>query len=98
MQITLLGVILIPLSLLWAANPVRLLQLALISAVFEAAAAVVLGGFGLQPAMVPGLLFIANIVVQYALGMRYPGEGTVLRATAPLRYLLFYALLSILVL
>jgi hypothetical protein len=98
MQITLLGVILIPLSLLWAANPVRLLQLALISAVFEAAAAVVLGGFGLQPAMVPGLLFIANIVVQYALGMRYPGEGTVLRAMAPLLFLLFYALMSIVIL
>jgi hypothetical protein len=99
MQITLLGLILIPLCLIWAVSPMRLLQLALISAVFEAAAALVLGGsFGLQPAMLPGLLFMANILLQYALGMRYPGEGTVVRAMAPLLYLLFYALLSILLL
>ena len=39
MQITQLGIVLIPLSLLWAYNPVRLLQLALLSAVFEAASA-----------------------------------------------------------
>jgi hypothetical protein len=95
MQITLLGIVLIPLTLLWAANPIRLLQLALISSVFEAAAAVVMGGFGLQPAMVPGLLFIANIIMQYALGMRYPGEGTALKGIAPLLYLLLYALMSI---
>jgi hypothetical protein len=99
MQITVLGIVLIPLSLFWAANPVRLLQLALVSSIFEAAAALVLGGsFGLQPSMVPGLLFIANIVLQYALGMRYPGEGTALRTMAPMLYLLFYALLSILIL
>jgi hypothetical protein len=99
MQITLLGAILIPLSLFWATNPVRLLQLGLISSVFEAAAALVMGGsFGLQPAMVPGLLFILYIIGQYALGMRYPGEGTVLRTMAPLLYLLFYALMSILIL
>jgi hypothetical protein len=94
MQITVLGLVLVPLSLLWAFNPVRLLQIALIAAIFEAAAAVVLGSFGLQPAMVPGLLFIAYIVTQYALGMRYPGEGTVFKAMLPLLALLFYALLS----
>jgi hypothetical protein len=75
MQITLLGLALVPLSLFWALRPERLLQLALISSIFEAAAALVLGGsFGLQPAMFPGLLFIAFIVSQYGLGMRYPGE------------------------
>ena len=95
MQITVIGVILLPLSLLWAFNPVRLLQLAMISAIFEAAAAVVFGGsFGLQPAMVPGLLFIAYITMQYALGMRYPGEGTVFRTLLPLLALLVYAVLS----
>lgn len=99
MRITLLGLVLVPLSLLWGLHPVRLLQLALISAVFEAAAALILGGaFGLQPAMVPGLLFVAYVVAQYALGMRYPGEGAVLWAMLPLLGLLFYALLSIIVL
>jgi hypothetical protein len=95
MQITLLGLVLIPLSLLWAYQPVRLLQLALVSSVFEAAAALVLGGsFGLQPAMVPGVLFIAYVVMQYALGMRYPGEGAVFRAAFPLLAMAAYAVLS----
>ena len=95
MQITLLGLVLVPLSLLWAYQPVRLLQLALVASIFEAAAALIVGGsFGLQPAMVPGVLFIVYIVMQYALGMRYPGEGVVFRATLPLVVLLAYALLS----
>lgn len=95
MQVTLLGLVLLPLSLLWANRPVRLLQLALIASVFEAAAAMVFGGsFGLQPAMVPGLLFIGYMVFQYAIGMRYVGEGAVLSAVFPLLALLFYGLLS----
>ena len=95
MHITILGVILLPLSLLWAARPMRLLQLAFLAGVFEAGAALVVGGsFGLPPAMVPGLLFIASILLQYALGMRYPGEALVLRAMVPLLLLLGYALLS----
>jgi hypothetical protein len=95
MQITLLGLILVPLSLLWAGQPVRLLQLALVSSVFEAAAALVIdGSFGVQPALVPGMLFITYVTAQYALGMRYPGEGVSLRAALPLLMLLSYALLS----
>jgi hypothetical protein len=95
MQITLLGLMLVPLSLFWANRPVRLLQLALIASVFEAAAALILGGsFGLQPAMVPGLLFIAYMVTQYALGMRYPGERAAIQAMFPLLALLAYGVLS----
>jgi hypothetical protein len=96
MHLTVLGMVLVPLALLWAGQPVRLLQLALIAAVFEAGAALVLGGsFGLQPALVPGLLFIAYIGLQYALGMRYPGEAPVFWAAAPLIALLMYAVVSI---
>jgi hypothetical protein len=95
MHLTVLGMALIPISLWWALQPVRLLQLALIAAVFEAGAAVVLGGsFGLQPAMVPGLLFIAYVALQYALGMRYPGEQSVLWVATPLLALLGYAIVS----
>jgi hypothetical protein len=94
MTITLLGLGLIPLSLYWAFRPLRLLQLTLVSAIFEAAAAVAFGGFGLQPATVPGLLFIVYIISQYAAGMRYPGEGRVFRALLPLLLLLFYAVMS----
>jgi hypothetical protein len=94
MQITVLGLVLIPLSLLWVSNPVRLLQLSLFASIFAAAAALIFGGFGLQPGMVPGLLFIAYIFLQYAMGMRYPGEGAAIRAAFPLLLLLFYALMS----
>jgi hypothetical protein len=99
MGITVLGLILIPLSLLWCMNPVRLLQLAFIAAIFEAGAALVLGGsFGLQPALVPGLLFVGYLVAQYCVGMRYSGEGRVLWTLTPLFGLLLYALMSIFVL
>ena len=95
MHVTALGLVLLPLSLFWGANPVRLLQLAFVAAVFEAGAALVVGGsFGLPPAMVPGLLLITSVMLQYALGMRYAAEGPVLRAMAPLLALLGYALVS----
>ena len=95
MHLTILGILLVPLSLFWAANPVRLLQLAFVAAVFEAGAAVVVdGNFGLPPAMVPGLLLITSVLLQYALGMRYRAEAPVLRAMVPLLALLGYALLS----
>jgi hypothetical protein len=99
MSVTVIGLILLPLSLFWAANPIRLLQLATIAAIFEAGAALILGGsFGLQPAMVPGLIFVAYVAAQYAAGMRYPGEGRVLWTLTPLLALLGYAILSIFVL
>jgi hypothetical protein len=66
--------------------------------VFEAGAAMIIGNFGLPTALVPGLVFVAFIVVQYALGMRYPGEGAVFWALTPLLLLLGYALLSVVVL
>ena len=99
MKLTVLGILVLPLSLIWALRPLRLVQIALVAAVFEAGAALVIGGgFGLPLAMVPGLLFIAYIIMQYALGMRYAAEGPVLRAVIPLLALLFYALLSVLLL
>lgn len=98
MSVTLLGLVLLPLGLVWATNPVRLLQLAFVAAIFQAGAAFVFGSFGLQPALVPGLIFVAYVVMQYALGMRYRGEAPVLRTLAPLFALLAYALLSIVVL
>jgi hypothetical protein len=99
MSVTVLGLVLLPLSLFCAGNPIRLLQIAIIAAIFEAGAALVLGGnFGLQPAVVPGLLFVVYVVTQYALGMRYPGEGRVLWTLTPLYALFGYAVLSIFVL
>jgi hypothetical protein len=98
MHLTVLGAVIIPLSLSVAGRPVWLVQLALVTAVFEAGAALLIGSFGFPVAMVPGLIFILFIVAQYALGMRYAAEGVALRAMLPLLALLFYALLSITVL
>ncbi len=98
MGITLIGIVLLPLGLVWATNPVRLLQLAFITAVFEAGVALVFGTFGLQPALVPGLIFVSYVCAQYALGMRYPGEAQVLKTMIPLIALVAYAVMSIFVL
>ena len=99
MGVTLLGLVLIVMSLRWIADPLRLLQLAIVCSIFEAAAAMVIGGtMGLQPAMVPALLFVTYVALQYCLGMRYPGEGQVIWTMMPLLGLVAYALFSIFVL
>lgn len=99
MKPTVLGLMVLPLSLVWSMDPIRLVQLALVSAVFEAGAAFVIGGsFGFPLAMVPGLMFIIYVSTQYAMGMRYTAEGLVLQTILPLLALLFYALLSVMVL
>jgi hypothetical protein len=99
MKPTVLGMMVLPLSLLWSTQPIRLVQLALVAAVFEAGAALVIGGsFGFPLAMVPGLMFIFYVSMQYAMGMRYQAEGLVLQTILPLLALLFYALLSVMVL
>ena len=98
MHLTVLGIVILPFSLVWAFQPLRLVQLALIAAVFEAGAAVAIGGFGLPLAIVPGLLFIGYVVLQYAIGMRYAAEGRALLTLMPLLALLLYALLSVVLL
>lgn len=94
MQPTILGMVILPLALFCIGNPVRLLQLALIVGVFEAGAALDIGGFGLPTAMVPGFLFLGYVTAQYALGMRYPGENVLLRTALPLLFFLAYALVT----
>jgi hypothetical protein len=94
MQPTPLGLVVVLLGLAVLSQPVRLLQLTLVSALFEAASLVVIGGaggFGVQLATGPALLFLGHVGLQYALGMRYPGEARVLRTIAPLLPLLVYA-------
>lgn len=95
MQPTVLGLIVLPLCLCCLGSPMRLMQLALLTSIFEAGAALVIGGgLGIPVAMLPGLLFIASVALQYMLGMRYPGERYVLWVATPLVLLLGYALVS----
>lgn len=72
-MLTQFGLVLIPLCLLCACNPQRLLQLVLIGGLFNAAAAVVIGGLGIQPSLVPASMFVAFAVLQLLLGVRYSG-------------------------
>ena len=94
MQITPFGVLVVALTLISLHKPIRLLQLAILVSCFEAAAAFVIGGLGLAPVIIPSVAFLSYCVVQYMLGMRYPGERPVLWATLPLLLLLAYAVLS----
>ncbi len=70
-MLTQFGLVLIPLCLLCAANPQRLLQLVLLGGLFNAAAAVIIGGLGIQPSLVPASLFVAFAMLQMLLGVRY---------------------------
>ena len=84
MGITAFSFILLPLCLLWAFRPLRLMQLLFLAGVFEAAAAITLGGLGVQPGLVPALTLIGYVVLQLALGAQYPGQGRALRLSMPL--------------
>ncbi len=73
LMLTQFGLVLIPVCLLCVFNPQRLLQLVLIAGLFNAAAAVVIGGLGIQPSLVPTALFIGFALLQLLLGVRYSG-------------------------
>jgi hypothetical protein len=83
MGVTALSFILLPLCLIWAARPIRLLQLLLVAAILEAAAAFVIGGLGFQPPLVPALVFIGFVTLQMLLGVGYPGQQRALRVLQP---------------
>ena len=77
MGVTLFGLLALPLCVLCALNPERLLQLAILGAAFDAAAIVTIGDLGVQPALLPTMLFIGYVLLQLLLGARYRGASTV---------------------
>jgi hypothetical protein len=92
MEVTYFTFIIIPFTLLWIGNPGRLLELTAASCVFEAAAAFIIGGFGMQPSLLPAFGFMAYVALQVILGARYPGQGDVWRICWPFTLVAFYAL------
>ena len=94
MELTEFGLLLLPISLWFGLRPLRLLQISLIASVFGAAAALVIQGLGLPPGLPPAVLFIAFVAMQYALGVRYPGERAVFFLLEPLAIAVAYALLT----
>ena len=98
MQPTIVGLVLVPVSLFLWNRPVPLLQVAIFVAILDAAASLIIGGnLGLPAATMPGLMFVGYIVFQYLLGMRYPGEKPITWTVTPLLLLLIYALVGALV-
>jgi len=83
MHITLLGYVCLPLCVLYALHPVRLLQLVLGLGVLDAAGLVTVGNLGLMPALVPAALFIAFVALQLLLGARYDGARSAVRLIWP---------------
>lgn len=74
MGVTLFFLILAPLCLLWLNRPERLLQLIIITGIFEAASAVTLGGLGIAPNTLPAVTLVGYVAMQLLFGARYPGQ------------------------
>lgn len=89
---TAFGLLLLPACLAASLRPVALLQLALLMSVFEAAAAITLGGLGLQPAMLPSAMFSAFVLLQVLLGARYRGQNEIWRPLLPMTLFTGWAL------
>jgi hypothetical protein len=83
MHVTLLGLLILPVCLLCAFSPALLLQLVLALGVVDAASIVSVGQIGLNPALLPTLLFTAYMVLQLLLGARFDSAQTTLRLTWP---------------
>lgn len=91
MSVTVLGIVLAALCIYYAGSATRLVQLVFIAGVFEAAAALIIGGSGLQPGLVPGITLIGLVTSQYMAGRRSIAEPIALRLLAPLFVLFAYA-------
>ena len=94
MGLTLFSFLLLPPCLLWALSPSQLMRLMLIVSVFEAAAALTLGSFGVQPALLPSLVFIAYMIMQLMLGVHYRGTAVVLQTLQPFLVVTAWALVG----
>jgi hypothetical protein len=85
-----IGIVLLALCLRWAGDRIRLIQLIFVAGIFEAAAAFVFGGFGLQPGLVPAAMLVGLVAGEYLTGRRSVAEVPTLRVVAPLLLLLAY--------
>ena len=93
MELTAIGFVLLPLSLICMLRPGSLLRLALVASAFGAAVPLIIqiGGepFGLPASFLPALLFLVVAAPGYLAGKRQAAEGEALRLVMPL--LLFAA-------
>ncbi|MFT9454743.1 hypothetical protein [Komagataeibacter saccharivorans] len=97
MTVPMFGIVLFPICLLFWARPFLMLQLLLLVGIFPAAAALVLGGLGVQPTMVPALAFMSFVLLQWILGVHYPGDRTVMSLCFPFILVVTWTLLASLI-
>jgi hypothetical protein len=93
-MITAFGAVFLPICLWYWRSPARLLMLVLLGSVFAAAAAIVVGGYGVTPALVPTSLFIGFFLLKSMFSAHYPAEATVWRVLAPFVAVVIGALAS----
>ncbi|MFT9016019.1 MAG: hypothetical protein ABF990_09825 [Acetobacter sp.] len=94
MTVPIVGMILFPLCLLLWTHPFRILQVLMLAGILPAAAALVLGGLGVQPTMVPAMAFMSYVALQWAMGVRYPGDRAVMALCFPFLLVVTWALLG----
>ncbi len=93
-MLTAIGGVLLPFCLWFWRRPAVLLTLVLCYSVFSAAALVVVGGFGVTPALMPAVMFIGLFMLNAINGVRYPAERPALRLLLPFILVACGALLS----
>ncbi len=94
MGVTQFSFILLPLCLLWALKPTRLLHLMIVATIFESAAAVNVGSLGVQPGLVPAAMFIGFIALQLLLGAQYPGAAQAWHISKPFVVVTLWAIVG----
>ncbi|NMJ42489.1 hypothetical protein GWK16_14670 [Roseomonas sp. JC162] len=91
MSATAIGLVVLALCLWYAGSATRLVQLVFIAGVFDAAAGLIVGGFGMPPALLPALMLVGLVSTQYLAGRRSIAEGPALHLMAPLLICFAYA-------
>lgn len=94
MTVPIVGMILFPLCLLLWARPFLMLQILMLVGILPAAAVLVLGGLGVQPTMVPALAFMSFVLLQWVLGVRYPGDRPVMALCFPFIMVVTWTLMA----
>jgi hypothetical protein len=94
MGVTVLTFVVLPLCLIWMGSPDKLLKLTVLLSCLEAAAALTIGGYGLQPSLAPGFVFMVVVILTMLLGQRYPGVPGVVRVATPFVLMTIYAMIT----
>lgn len=94
MSLTAFGMIFVPICLLCAWRPERLLQLILLGATFDAAAVFIVGDYGIGPPLLAASFFMAFALLQELLGFEFVGRHDAWAVVAPFAIFTLWALIG----